>query len=305
MQPTPRWEMVASSVTLTLEKRAVMTNMVLKVKDVPLFYLPAMYYPINKEDRATGFLLPIYGNSSTIKGQTLNNAFFWAINRSQDATLYHSFYSKTGQSFGGEYRYVSRRGRPATSQTLDRARARSRLRAVRRHEADVPGHRQLQRHRHRAAAAAGEPAPDRVAPTTSRAWSRSSATSRTSSRRPTAPANFGGNIAGNWGANSISGTFDRNEMFTNDTDSNVDGSRPRVIYSRAEKPIGELPIYFGATSEYVDAGPDRTNAGGEINDARPDPHRRVPDAAVPVHEAAVPDLQLVAAAQRDLLDRRA
>src|SRR5690349_5028488 len=105
VQPTPRWEMVAGSVTLTLEKRAVLTNMVLKVKDVPVFYLPAMYYPINKEDRATGFLIPIYG-SSDIKGQTINNAFFWAINRSQDATLYHSFYSKTGQSFGAQYRYI-------------------------------------------------------------------------------------------------------------------------------------------------------------------------------------------------------
>src|ERR687897_698912 len=97
--------MGGKTVTLPLEKRGGLTNMVLKVKDVPVFYLPGMYYPINKEDRATGFLLPIYG-SSDIKGQTLNNAFFWAINRSQDATLYHSFYSRTGQSFGGEYRYV-------------------------------------------------------------------------------------------------------------------------------------------------------------------------------------------------------
>ena len=105
--------MVAGTVTLTLEKRAVMNNMVLKVKDVPVFYLPALYYPINKDDRATGFLMPIYG-SSTIRGQTLNNAFFWAINRSQDATLYHSFYSKTGQSFGGDIATSSRRGRRGT-----------------------------------------------------------------------------------------------------------------------------------------------------------------------------------------------
>ena len=48
--------------TLTLEKRAVLKNTVLKVKDVPLFYLPVFYYPINKDDRATGFLMPIYGS---------------------------------------------------------------------------------------------------------------------------------------------------------------------------------------------------------------------------------------------------
>src|SRR5262249_53510379 len=92
-QPPPRRPPGAGSVTLTLEKHATLTNAVMKVKDVPVFYLPAMYYPINKEDRATGFLIPIYG-SSTIRGQTIFNAFFWAINRSQDATFYNTYYSK-------------------------------------------------------------------------------------------------------------------------------------------------------------------------------------------------------------------
>ncbi len=36
--------MTAGSVTLTLDKRAVLTNAVLKVEDVPLFYLPALYW---------------------------------------------------------------------------------------------------------------------------------------------------------------------------------------------------------------------------------------------------------------------
>ena len=74
-----------------------------------------MYYPINKEDRATGFLLPIYG-TSTIRGQSFSNAFFWAINRSQDATVLHDWFTRTGQGYGGEYRYIAgRRGRTASS----------------------------------------------------------------------------------------------------------------------------------------------------------------------------------------------
>ena len=56
------------------------------------------------EDRATGFLIPTYGNS-TIKGHSLHDAFFWAIDRSQDATFYHDWFSKTGQGYGSEYRY--------------------------------------------------------------------------------------------------------------------------------------------------------------------------------------------------------
>ena len=156
VQPTPRWEMVASSVTLTLEKRAVLTNMVLKVKDVPVFYLPAMYYPINKSDRATGFLLPIYGQS-TIKGHTLNNAFFWAINRSQDATLYHSFYSKTGQGFGGDYRYVQSGGSSGSFQTSFLREHEADLRAGGRHDPDGARAAELPGHRRPGPAAAGQP----------------------------------------------------------------------------------------------------------------------------------------------------
>ena len=61
-----------------------------------MFYVPAFYYPINKEGRSTGFLMPQYG-STTLKGFTLSNAFFWAIDRSQDATFYHDWSTKTGQ----------------------------------------------------------------------------------------------------------------------------------------------------------------------------------------------------------------
>ena len=46
-----------------LDEYAVMKNTVLKVKGVPMFYMPVMYYPIQTDDRATGFLLPTYGSS--------------------------------------------------------------------------------------------------------------------------------------------------------------------------------------------------------------------------------------------------
>jgi LPS-assembly protein len=249
VQPTPRWEMVSTSVTLTLEKRAVMTNMVLKVKDVPLFYLPAMYYPINKSDRATGFLLPIY-STSTIKGQTLNNAFFWAINRSQDATLYHSFYSKTGQSFGGDYRYIQTGGSSGNFSTS----------VLREHEAeyDQPNGTTLivagvKSYNVNGTLVQGLPGGLRASASANYFSSLVAqqryqqdvfaATNRTRT--------FGGNISGNWGAHSISGTIDRNEVFTNDTDSNVVGSAPKVVFSRAEKSIGKMPLYWGASTEYA------------------------------------------------------
>jgi len=108
LQPTPRWDMTASTVVLVSGDHATLKNMVLRVKDVPMFYIPAIYYPTKHEDRATGFLLPNYG-ASTIRGLTLNTAFFWAIDRSRDATFYYDYLSKAGQGLGGEYRYAADR----------------------------------------------------------------------------------------------------------------------------------------------------------------------------------------------------
>ena len=71
------------------------------MKGVPLLYLPVLYYPTKEDDRATGFLIPTYG-ASTLRGQSIHNAFFWAIDRSQDATFLYDWFSKTGQGAGSD-----------------------------------------------------------------------------------------------------------------------------------------------------------------------------------------------------------
>jgi len=106
VQPTPRWELSAANITLTLDDYALLKNAVLKVKNVPMFYLPAFYYPIQDDNRATGFLMPIYTSSET-RGQQISNQFFWAISRSQDATFFHDWFTRTGTGVGAEYRYLS------------------------------------------------------------------------------------------------------------------------------------------------------------------------------------------------------
>src|SRR5690606_28021743 len=62
-------------------------------------------YPLQEDNRSTGFLMPGYGMSS-IHGQTIRNALFWAINRSMDLTVEHNWFSKTGQAVNGEFRYI-------------------------------------------------------------------------------------------------------------------------------------------------------------------------------------------------------
>ena len=61
MQPAPRWDMAANSITLHLDDYAFLKNAVFRVKNVPLMFLPIFYYPIQEDNRATGFLIPIYG----------------------------------------------------------------------------------------------------------------------------------------------------------------------------------------------------------------------------------------------------
>ena len=94
-------------------------------------YLPVFYYPVQEDDRATGFLIPVYG-TSTVRGQSISNAFFWAISRSQDATFMHDWYSKTGQGFGGEYRYELGGGNRGNADGELPQRARRRVPAERR-----------------------------------------------------------------------------------------------------------------------------------------------------------------------------
>jgi len=108
-QPTPRWILTGSNGTVVLNKRVVLKNAVLKVKDVPLLYLPFIYYPINKENRATGFLMPSYG-ASQVHGSGISNAFFWAMKRYMDSTFYHTWSSKSGNTFAGDYRYSAAPG---------------------------------------------------------------------------------------------------------------------------------------------------------------------------------------------------
>lgn len=109
VQPSRRWQITSSKLTFTVDRYAIMHNAHLQVKDVSLLYVPVFYFPIREDDRATGFLMPAYG-SSTFRGFTLSNAFFWAINRSADATIYHDWFTRSGQGLGADFRYAGHAG---------------------------------------------------------------------------------------------------------------------------------------------------------------------------------------------------
>ena len=63
-QPNPRWEFKACSAEIEVDDKVVAKNAVFKIKSVPVFYLPYLYYPIREDQRSTGFLFPHFGHSS-------------------------------------------------------------------------------------------------------------------------------------------------------------------------------------------------------------------------------------------------
>ena len=248
MQPTPRWDLHAGTVILNVDHYTVLTNAVLRVKGVPMFYTPILYYPTKREDRATGFLMPTYGSSS-LRGQSIHNGFFWAIDRSQDATITHDWFSKTGQGVGSEYRYNAGTGDGNISAHLDDQHAttytlsdgtQTETAASRSYEIRG-GANQLLPFNLRSRASVNYFS----SIATSQAYNTNIYDASRNNR------SFGGNVVGAWGKYSLNVTLDHSEYFSNLTDSYLAGTLPRVSFTRNERPILDSPAYFSISAEYV------------------------------------------------------
>ena len=248
IQPTPRWQVTASTVTLNLNDYAFLRNSILEVKGVPVFYLPVMYYPIQEDGRATGFLIPTYG-ASTFRGQSLSNAFFWAINRSHDATIFHDWFTQTGQGIGAEYRYTLEQGSEGFARgyflnereaTVSRGGVTKKLPARRSYEVRgrvrqaLPGNLTARAN------------VDFFSDITVQQTYYGNVFEASNRER-----SLSGNVSGSWGSYRLSGTFEVNETFFGDRESTLWGGGPRITFGQSRKSIPKTPFYFSFDSEYV------------------------------------------------------
>ena len=240
-QPTPRWDMAATRLTLVPDEHVIMRNMILRVKDVPVFYLPGLYYPINHTNRATGFLIPIYGNS-TNRGQAISNAFFWAINRSRDVTIYHDLFTKTGQGIGGEFRYVGDAGSSGNGRIymLDE----HDLLADDKVTVLTPGHRSYNITGSMNQSLGGN---NRLTAhanyftdiTTQQVYQQNVTNLSQRSR------SFGGQVSGGSQLVRLTGQYEQTDIFSGTQAARV-GTAPYGNVTISDKPIGHSQIYFGA-----------------------------------------------------------
>lgn len=256
VQPTPRWEIVSGRATVNLNDYVVMKNAVIRVKDVPVFYLPIMYYPIQEDDRATGFLLPMY-SSATYQGSSIANAFFWAINRSQDLTLFHDLFFSGSTGVGTEYRYLL----GPTAQGNFRAYW------LDQKEALVNGVKQPARKTQLYTGGLSQGLPLGLSARANINYSTDVTTQQLYSNNfydaTTSRRNVTGGVTGAWGGLSMNSVYTRNEYFYNATDSQIDGSAPGLAISYSGRKLPRLPAYFSLTADaghilYISRTPNLT-----------------------------------------------
>src|SRR5262249_58834709 len=74
------------------------------VLDVPILYVPRALIPANR-DRASGLLIPRVGVSN-LRGFQMVTPYYWAISKSQDATVGFDIETSQRGGFPVEYRYI-------------------------------------------------------------------------------------------------------------------------------------------------------------------------------------------------------
>lgn len=111
--PHPKWEFRATKLIVEAGADAKVYNSSFLVRGIPVFYFPFATHPVEKQERQSGFLIPSIGNSSR-KGYIVGESFYWAINRSADATIGAEYYSLRGWSQRGEFRM-----RPSETSFID------------------------------------------------------------------------------------------------------------------------------------------------------------------------------------------
>jgi LPS-assembly protein len=101
--PKPKWSFNAHEVKVEVGGNATVYRSSFRVKGIPVFYFPYAAFPAERLARKSGFLIPTFGRSST-QGTIFGDSFYWAINRSMDATIGLEYLSQRGWAERGQYR---------------------------------------------------------------------------------------------------------------------------------------------------------------------------------------------------------
>lgn len=107
--PRPDWRLSSAHFTVRNGKASA-HGTVFRLLSVPVLFLPYISHPVPKQgsdDRESGILIPVVGESST-KGLVLGEQIYFALSRSTDMTVGAEYFSKRGWQQSATFRYRGR-----------------------------------------------------------------------------------------------------------------------------------------------------------------------------------------------------
>ncbi|HEX3861939.1 MAG TPA: LPS assembly protein LptD [Stellaceae bacterium] len=100
----PAWQFKAREITDDKQNKLVeFHDATMEIDGVPVFYTPYMSEPEPSVKRASGFLMPSFGNSNTV-GFHVALPYYFVLDQDKDLTLSPRFTSKAGELLAGQYR---------------------------------------------------------------------------------------------------------------------------------------------------------------------------------------------------------
>jgi LPS-assembly protein len=102
-EDVPKWSFHAKRAKIKTGDRVRVYSPNLRVKSLPVFYLPYASVSIKPRDRASGFLTPTFGGSG-LKGFRISGAYYQTLGRSADVTVRNDIYTSRGIGLGADLR---------------------------------------------------------------------------------------------------------------------------------------------------------------------------------------------------------
>ena len=102
---TNTWDLKANDIYLNDSTgRGLATNVLVRVKEVPIFYTPILGFPLD-DRRLTGFLFPSYSIGTT-SGTEILTPFYWNLDPRFDLLIQPRFMTARGTALGVHGRYL-------------------------------------------------------------------------------------------------------------------------------------------------------------------------------------------------------
>ena len=102
-EDVPKWSFHARRAKIKTGDRVRVVSPTMRVKGIPIIYMPYASVSIKRRDRASGFLTPTFGGSGA-KGFRMSTAYYQTLGRSADVTLRSDIYTARGFGLGADLR---------------------------------------------------------------------------------------------------------------------------------------------------------------------------------------------------------